>query len=75
MRLKDGRPCLVTELLEGQELGELLESRARCPLGTALTIARQVCRGLAAAHAAGIVHRDLKPSNLFLVQRADGDRS
>ncbi len=72
VRLKDGRPCLVTELLEGQELGELLEKQGRIPLGTALTIARQVCRGLAAAHAAEVVHRDLKPSNLFLIKRPDG---
>jgi serine/threonine-protein kinase len=62
----------VSELLEGEELGNQLERVKKLPLGTAITICRQVCRGLAAAHAEGIVHRDLKPSNLFLVKRPDG---
>src|SRR6185369_3185317 len=54
------------------ELGEHLDKNGRMPLGTAISIGRQVCRGLAAAHAVQIVHRDLKPSNLFLIKRGDG---
>ena len=71
VRLEDGRPCLVTELLEGDELGALLDKKGKLPLNDAISIARQVCRGLAAAHAVGVLHRDLKPTNLFLAKRGE----
>ena len=61
----DGRPYLVTELLEGQTLRERLKSGA-LPVSKAIDYAGQIARGLAAAHARGIVHRDLKPENVFL---------
>ena len=40
------------------------------PVEEALTIARQLCEGLEAAHERGIVHRDLKPGNIKM--RDDG---
>jgi Tol biopolymer transport system component len=58
---------VVTELLEGQNLREVL-AEGRLPLRKATEIGVQVARGLAAAHEKGIVHRDLKPENVF-VQR------
>jgi eukaryotic-like serine/threonine-protein kinase len=64
---QNGSPYLVSELLEGQTLREML---ADCPLPSrkAGDYAAQIASGLAAAHEKGIVHRDLKPENLFITK-------
>ncbi len=65
--LPDGRPFIVSEYLDGEELGALLDRLGVLPLPAAIRIVRQLCRALGAAHAQGIVHRDMKPENVFLV--------
>jgi serine/threonine-protein kinase len=66
LRTQDNRPCLVTELLEGEDLQATLDRVKKLSVAEAIPIARQICRAVAAAHAVGVVHRDLKPSNVFL---------
>jgi serine/threonine-protein kinase len=66
-RLEDGRPFIVCEYLEGEELGALLDRVGTLPVETAIRIVRQICRALMAAHDRNIVHRDMKPENVFLV--------
>jgi len=62
----DGRPYIVAELLQGEDLGSYLERLGKLPAVEAVHIVRQVCHALGAAHAHGIVHRDVKPENVFL---------
>jgi serine/threonine-protein kinase len=73
LRTPDNRPCLVTELLEGEDLQALLDRVGKLAAADAVPIARQICRAVAAAHAVGVVHRDLKPANVFLCKPADGE--
>jgi len=68
---QDGVSYLCMEYVEGRTLGRILASRNKIPLSVALSIFRQVCEGVQAAHDEGIIHRDLKPDNI-LVARRDG---
>ncbi|MFJ2647511.1 tetratricopeptide repeat protein [Streptomyces sp. NPDC087420] len=63
----DGVLYLVMELLEGRDLGQLLEDNKRGPLPVAevVDIAEQVADALAYTHEQGIIHRDLKPANIM----------
>jgi eukaryotic-like serine/threonine-protein kinase len=67
----EGRPYIVTELLDGQTLrGHMRENgiAAKLPVRKTVDYAVQIANGLAAAHERGIVHRDLKPENLFVTK-------
>jgi Tol biopolymer transport system component len=65
--IADGIPYVVSELLEGQTLRDLLLHGA-LPLRKATSLAVQIASGMAAAHEKGIVHRDLKPGNIFVTE-------
>src|ERR1700683_1201847 len=65
---RDGRPFLVMELLEGQDLRGSAAA-GPLPVGQLLEIGIQAADALDAAHARGIVHRDIKPANIFLLTR------
>ena len=62
---EDGRPCLVTEHVDGGSLADLLVVRGGwLPPHEALAIASEVLVGLAALHAAGMVHGALLPESV-----------
>jgi serine/threonine protein kinase len=63
----NGSRFLVLELVEGETLADRI-ARGRIPVEETLTIAKQICEALEAAHERGIIHRDLKPANVKLTQ-------
>lgn len=65
----DDDAYIVMELVQGLGLDEVIREDGPLSEAEAARIAREVCHGLAAAHAAGVVHQDIKPSNLLV----DGD--
>jgi tRNA A-37 threonylcarbamoyl transferase component Bud32 len=65
----DGTFYYVMEYLEGLSLSDLVRQAGPLPPGRVIYIFRQVCAGLAEAHALGLVHRDLKPANVFVAVR------
>ncbi len=63
---KSGVPYIVMELLRGETLEEVIDTRGPLAPGYACELFLQVLAGLSAAHAQGIVHCDLKPANVLV---------
>jgi tetratricopeptide (TPR) repeat protein/predicted Ser/Thr protein kinase len=61
----EGRIFIAMAHIEGRSLKDRI-AEGPLPLDEALSIARQIGDGLAAAHAKGIIHRDIKPANVML---------
>lgn len=62
----DGLKYLVTELVDGFDLGQLVQRHGKLPIAEACELIRQAAVGLAYSHQCGYLHRDIKPSNLIL---------
>jgi serine/threonine protein kinase/Flp pilus assembly protein TadD/TolA-binding protein/phage FluMu protein Com len=62
----EGTHFITMEYVPGQDLRGLIRQSKQLAVGTAVGIAKQICEGLAEAHALGVVHRDLKPSNIMI---------
>lgn len=57
---------IVMELVEGITLKEYISKKERLSSKEAISIAIQVCSGIAEAHKHGIIHRDIKPQNIII---------
>jgi serine/threonine protein kinase len=64
----NGRPFLVMELVEGQNLGERIKQRGPLAENEVVGIAVQIAGALELAHQHGLIHRDVKPENILLAK-------
>jgi eukaryotic-like serine/threonine-protein kinase len=62
----EGEVFYSMELVNGEDLATLVRRLGRLPQEKVIDIGRQLCGGLAAAHAQGVLHRDLKPANVLV---------
>lgn len=61
-----GEEFVSMEYLPGRTLKDVEDEEKTLGLGNGLSIAKKICRGLAAAHRIGVLHRDLKPENVIV---------
>jgi serine/threonine-protein kinase len=68
---ENGRPYIVTEFVDGQDVATMLQKKGSFQPSTAVAIARHVSRALEHAHDQGVIHRDIKPSNILVSKKGE----
>jgi len=59
-------PYLVTELVDGESMRELVKRAAPMAPAEAVALIRKIADGLAHCHENEIIHRDVKPENILI---------
>lgn len=65
----NGRPFMVMEYLEGEDLLTTMEREGALPWERARPMLLQMLAALEAAHDQRVIHRDMKPENVFRITR------
>jgi len=63
---EQGVHFITMEYVPGEDLKSMIRMTRQLTVGTAISVAKQVCEGLEEAHRLGVIHRDLKPSNIMI---------
>jgi len=66
---EEGTHFITMEYVAGEDLKSYIRKKGEISEEEAISIAKQVCEGLAEAHELGVVHRDLKPQNIMIEER------
>ena len=61
-------PYLITELITGESMRELIRRSAPMPVDDAIALVRKIADGLAHCHEHNIIHRDMKPENILFTE-------
>ncbi len=61
-----GTLYITMEYVPGEDLKSIIMMTGQLSVGRAVSIAKQICKGLAEAHHLGVVHRDLKSRNIMI---------
>src|SRR3954462_3937942 len=62
----NGLPFYTMPFVDGESLRVRLAKDGPLPIGTVVSVLRDVAKALAYAHDRGVVHRDIKPDNVLL---------
>ena len=63
---EEGTHYITMEYVPGEDLKSFMKRSKQLSILTAVSLAKQVCEGLAEAHRLGVVHRDMKPQNIMI---------
>jgi serine/threonine protein kinase len=66
-RGEDAPAYIVMELVEGMSLRDLIRREGSIAPARAVSLMRDICAGVGAAHRRNVVHRDLKPDNIIVL--------
>ncbi|MCB1054053.1 MAG: protein kinase [Acidobacteria bacterium] len=67
-QLEDGSFYMVSEHIDGEDVGHWLEVHGPMEIPLALQLGIQALRGLEAIHGTGVIHRDISPDNLMITR-------
>ncbi|HET6262546.1 MAG TPA: serine/threonine-protein kinase, partial [Chloroflexia bacterium] len=62
----DGSMFIAMQFVTGANLKDVLQKRGRLSSAETISIVRQACSALHAAHERGLIHRDVKPQNILI---------
>lgn len=66
LAFESGLYFIVSEYIDGRDLGHILDQDGALEVARAMQIARQIAQGLQVAHENLVIHRDLKPENVLI---------